>query len=107
MVKQFMTIAEAAIEFDRSKATIARTLKEIKSMPDRYDELNYIGSGSKELIRTACLLDYWKYADMLVTYPELAPKYVPSRYEMAFGITREYPTAREIASEILTLIRKE
>lgn len=106
-MKQFMTVSEAAIEFDRSKATIARTLREIKSMPDRYDELNYIGSGSKELIRTACLLDYWKYQELLATYPELAPKYIPSRYEMAFGITQEYPTAREIASEILTLVRRE
>ena len=106
-MKQFMTVAEAASEFDRSKATIARTLKEIKSMPDRYNELNYIGSGSKELIRTACLLDYWKYADMLATYPELAPKYIPSRYEMELRITQEYPTAREIATEVLRILRKE
>jgi len=106
-MKQFLTISEAAKEFNRSEATITRTLKKIKSMPDRYDELNYIGSGSKELIRTACLLDYWKYQDMLVTYPELAPKYIPSRYEMAFGITNEYPTAKEIATEVLRVIRGE
>lgn len=104
-MKQFMTAQEAAAEFSRSESTINRMIREIHGHPERYDETNFFGKGKKSLIRTACLMDWDANGEMLERYPEICPKYNPEKYERALGFTERYPTAMEIAKEVLHLMR--
>lgn len=109
-MKQFLTITEATEQLGRSRSTIERMVKEIQSYPERYDRsTNFFGQGRKVSIRTACLFDYDSNKELLETYPELAPRYNPLKIEQELGITenRDFPTAREIAQEVLIIIRGE
>lgn len=104
-MKQFLTIEEAAREFSRNPQTIERMLRKIREHPDRYDETNFFGKGKKILIRTACLMDWDDNGELLENYPDVCPKYNPRKYEDSFGFTERYPTALEIAKEVVYLIR--
>lgn len=104
-MKQFLTMSEAAKEFSRSEKTISRMVKKIKEHPERYDDTNFFGTGKKFLIRTACLMDWDRNGELLETAPGICPKYNPQRYEMALGFSEQFPTAKEIASEVALLLK--
>jgi len=106
-VKQYMNIKELAEQLGCSPQTIRNRISEMRKYPARYGEISFYGTGSKVAVRTACFFDYDHNKELLERYPELAPPFNPQAYESELGITQKYPTAREIALEVVALLKQK
>lgn len=74
-MKQYMTTNNLAAELGLSPETIRRWIREMRKLPDRYDEATFFGNGRTIIVRTVCLLDYSKYRDELQS--PILRQYVP------------------------------
>lgn len=105
-MNQFLTIKELAHELKRTPQTINIMVREMQKMPERYDDTNFFGKGSKKMVRVAALFDFDAYRDQLKDFPELVPPYDPFKYEQSLGIVERYPSAEDIAKEVVKLLKQ-
>ena len=99
-MKQFVSIAEAAVLLDMSKPYVRGLVEGIRAnTPKRYNVSDIFGR-SKVSVRFVALQDYAAYGEDIGH----APPYRPIERERELGITAPAASAHDVAVELLRQI---